>query len=91
MVKTLRPPTPSYFVPFNPPHLNVSQKLVQIFEIASDECFCVYKVYRIIFLAIGTDVLVDEFSLAGQDSDALSMEPVLAFVTADVESIKSFA
>jgi hypothetical protein len=39
-------------------------------------------------LAIGTNVLVDEFRFARQNADALSVEPVLAFVAANVESVE---
>lgn len=69
-------------------HLNFLQKLVQLLKIAADKCLHVGKVDRVVFLAVGTNVLVDELSLALQDSDAFSVEPVLAFVAANVKSVR---
>lgn len=61
---------------------------MQFFKIVSNERFHVRKVDGIVFLAVWTNVLVNEFGLTLQDSNALSMEPVLAFVATDVKSAK---
>lgn len=41
-------------------------------------------------MAVWTNVFVDEFGFALQDSDASAVEPILTFIAANVESVEMF-
>lgn len=60
---------------------------LEIFKVFGGELFHVGVVHGVVLLAVRTDVLVDVVGLGLQDADAPPVEPVLASVAADVESV----
>lgn len=60
---------------------------LEIFEVFGGELFHIGVVHRVVLLTVGTDVFVDVVGLGLQDADAPAVEPVLASVAADVESV----
>lgn len=62
-------------------------QLFQIIKLLRAQRFHVGKIDRIINLTVGANVLIDELCLALQNSHAAPMEPVLAFITANVKSV----
>ena len=70
-------------------HLNFLQKHFQFFEMCASKRLRVCKVNRVVLLTIWTNVFVNEVRFTLQDSNALSMEPILAFVATNVEPERS--
>jgi hypothetical protein len=61
---------------------------VKFFEVVTGKRLHISKVNRVVLLTIGADILVDEFGFALQNTHAFSVEPILTFVTADVEPLE---
>lgn len=66
-------------------HLNLFDQFLQIVKLLETQRLHVGKVDRIILVAIRAYVLVNVVCLALQYSNAPSVEPVLALITANVE------
>lgn len=69
-------------------HLDLLYQLPEILKVLRRQLFHIGKIDRVVLLAIGTDILVDIVSLGLQYSDAATVEPILASITANVESVK---
>lgn len=66
-------------------HLNLPHKLFQVLKVVLRKRFCVGEGCRVVLLTVRTNVLIDEVGFTLKDSNALAVEPILAFVAADVE------
>lgn len=66
-------------------HLNIFYEYQQSLKVLLSKFLHVSEINGVIFLTIWTNIFVDEVSLALQNTDAFSMEPVLAFIAADIE------
>lgn len=66
-------------------YLNLPHELFEVLEVVLRERFRVCESCRVVLLTVRANVLVDEVGLALQNADTLAVEPILAFVAADVE------
>lgn len=67
-------------------YLDFFQKLMQKGEFTFAESLHIHIIDGVVLLTVGTNILVDEISLALKNSNAFSVEPILTFIAAYVES-----
>lgn len=66
-------------------NLNLFNQLLQVVMFQLTQTLHIRQIHRTILLALWANVFVNVIRFALQDSHTSAVEPVLAFVTADIE------